>query len=78
MLRKITFVLPEDKPNGFTVQDELLKYYQPITVTFAQFPIDETNAHYQGWTHNSSTGTIDFSEIGGIADGTLVMTCQKL
>lgn len=78
MTRTIRFNLPEDKPNGNNVQDELLKDWQPDLVYFESQYIEVSRPLVTGWVYNKNTGDIDFSEVGGIANGMLTMQCSKL
>lgn len=75
MLREINFIIGTDKPNGSTIQDDLFKQWKPLQVFFMEEFVLNNKTGYEGYSHNPNTGILDFSDIGGIADGVLTCYC---
>lgn len=65
--KRLSFRIGTDKPNGNTVQDDLLKSATILGVFLGGSEVNENVTSYPGWTFNSTTGTLDFTNIGGVS-----------
>jgi len=65
LTKRLTFVIGTDKPNGNTVQDDLLKQATILLIFVGGTEIEESNT--SGYTFNKSTGTLDFTAMGGVS-----------
>lgn len=64
--KRATWVIGTDKPNGNTVQDDLLKQAEMLLVFVGGTEVNEHTAGFNGYTFNKTTGTLDFTNIGGV------------
>lgn len=78
MLKEITFIIGTEKPNGNIVQDDLFKVYRPVITYFEQTFMQKSHGNTGGYTHNASTGVVDFTALGGVANGILNFYCSKI
>lgn len=69
--KRLTFIIGTDKPNGNTVQDDLLKQADILLIFIGGTEINEHAAGFAGYTFNKSTGTLDFTNLGGISSTVL-------
>lgn len=62
--KRLSLLIGTDKPNGNTVQDDLLRQSDVLLVFTGGTQIQESNV--SGYTFNKNTGTLDFSAVGGV------------
>jgi hypothetical protein len=65
--KRLSFRIGTDKPNGNTVQDDLLKSVTILGVFLGGSEVNENISGYAGWTFNATTGTLDFTNLGGVS-----------
>jgi hypothetical protein len=65
LTKRLTFVIGTDKPNGNTVQDDLLKQATILLIFVGGTETEESNT--SGYTFNKNTGTLDFTAMGGVS-----------
>jgi len=66
--KRLTFRIGTDKPNGNTVQDDLLKQSEVLLVFIGGSEVNEHFTGFPGYTFNKSTGTLDLTNIGGVSN----------
>lgn len=66
LTKRLTFIIGTDKPNGNTVQDDLLKQATILLIFVGGTEVNENASGFPGYTFNRSTGTLDFTNIGGV------------
>lgn len=62
--KRLSLLIGTDKPNGNTVQDNLLIQATVLLVFTGGTEIQESNV--SGYTFNKNSGTLDFSAVGGL------------